>query len=221
MIVLYGFPASNYHNKVKVALLQKQLPFEERQVALSKDSRDLGRAATRKIPFLEDDGRVIVESQAILEYLEEAYPQLPLLPRDPGERARCRELIAVIELYLELPARRLYPQAFFGKTVSEETRDEVAQHLERGASALAKLARFGPYVGGPQFTIADCAAAVHLPLVSRAGVRVLGRDPLERLAALEEYRRLLEQQPAYARVQADRKAGEAAMAASRSSPSRG
>ena len=61
-----------------------------------------------KVPYLEVDGTRLRESEVILEYLEEAYPQKPLLPKDPLARAKVRELITVIELHLELVARRLY-----------------------------------------------------------------------------------------------------------------
>ena len=142
MLTLCGFPASNYYNKVKLALLEKGVAFEEETVFPSRDEALLAFSPMGKVPYLRTAAGALSESQVIVEYLEEVYPDTPLYPADPMARAKCRELIHVIELYLELPARRLYPQAFFGGTVSEETRKQVAPALVRGARAVARLTRF-------------------------------------------------------------------------------
>ncbi len=215
MIRLCGFPVSNYYNKVKLVLLEKGLAFEEEYVGLSHTSPRLDASAARKIPFLDDEGFIITESQVICDYLEDAYPAVPLVPSVARARAACRELVAVTELYLELPARRLYPQAFFGGVVSEEVRTEAARELARGATALSRLARFAPFAMGEVLTLADCALAVHLPLVSMATRRVLGADVLADNAAIAPWLMQLAARPAFQRVATDRKAGEAAMAARR------
>ncbi len=129
MLTLCGFSASNYYNKVKLALLEKGVAFEEEMVFPSRDEALLAFSPMGKVPYLRTATGALSESQAIVEYLEEVYPGTPLYPADPMARAKCRELIHVIELYLELPARRLYPQAFFGGTVSEETRKQVRPGL--------------------------------------------------------------------------------------------
>jgi glutathione S-transferase len=215
MLRLCGFAVSNYYNKVKLALLEKGVPFEEEYVALRADVARLGDSAARKIPFLDTGAGILCESQAILEYLEDAYPTPALMPAEPLARARVRELVHVMELYLELPARRLYKEAFFGGTVSQETRDEAARELERGVKAFAALARFAPFVAGDALTIADCAAAVHLPLVSIATRKMYGTDVLAGIAPVRPYLAMLGERPAFARTAADRKAAEAAMAAAR------
>ncbi len=75
-----------------------------------------------KVPYLDVDGQLLRESGVILEYLEDAYPQKPLLPKDPLERARVRELVTFIELHMELVVRRLYGGLFFGGSFSDETK---------------------------------------------------------------------------------------------------
>ena len=92
MLKLCGFRISNYHNKVRIALLEKGVPYEEDpSCAPSQKEEFLSRSPIGKVPFLElDDGRRLAESEVIAEYLEEAYPQKPLLPKDPFERARSR-----------------------------------------------------------------------------------------------------------------------------------
>lgn len=215
MLRLCGFAVSNYYNKVKLALLEKGIPFEEEYVPLRADVTRLADSAARKIPFLDAGAGVLCESQTILEYLEEAYPVPALMPADPLARARVRELVQVMELYLELPARRLYKEAFFGGTVSQETRDEAARELERGVKAFGALAKFAPFVAGDMLTVADCAAAVHLPLVSIATRKIYGTDVLAGIVPVRPYLAMLGERPAFARTAADRKAAEAAMAAAR------
>lgn len=179
MLKLCGFAVSNYYNKVKIALIEKGVPFEEEHVRPSQEPEVLARSAMGKMPFLDfGDGTTLTESQVILEYLEDAYPDKPLYPRDPLARARNRELIAHLELHLELPARRLYRAAFFGGIVSDETKQLVKAELDKGVRAFMKLARFSPWVAGAEFTAADCAAAVHLPLISLATKTTYGSDVL-------------------------------------------
>ena len=110
MLVLCGFTLSNYHNKVKLALLEKGLAFSEEQ-AHPRDKTEAMLDATPlgKIPFIRTERGSLCESQAILDYLEAAHPNPPLLPADPWQAAKVRELIIFIDLHLELVARELYP----------------------------------------------------------------------------------------------------------------
>ncbi len=218
MLKLCGFGVSNYYNKVKIALLAKGIAFEEEYVGVSHDSLRLQASPARKIPFLDVDGVLIAESQAIVEYLEDSYPQPALYPAAAMARAHCRELIEIIELYLELPARRLYREAFFGGSVSQQTRDEAKAELERGAQALAARAKFSPYIAGADFTHADCAAAAHLAPVSIAAEKIYGIDLFAGIAPLRDYRKMLGQHPAVKKTNEDRKVAETAMIAARAKP---
>ena len=170
---------------------------------------------TGKFPCLEiEDGTFLGESKVILNYLEDAYPDVPLLPANPLERARVRELMEVIDLYLELPARRLYPEVFssVGK-VSDEVKSAVRPLLAQGVAGLKELARFDPYIAGGDLTLADCAAFVHLPLVSLATKHAYGTDMLESMAQVKPYLKMLGERPAFKTVNEDRKAAQAAMKA--------
>ncbi|MDE2372226.1 MAG: glutathione S-transferase family protein [Burkholderiales bacterium] len=209
MISLHGFTFSNYYNKVKLVLLEKGLPFEE--VAVKPGSREeavLAASPLGKVPYIRDDRGTLCESQVICEYLESRYPQPALMPADPYAAAKVRELITFIELHLELVARRLYPQAYFGGEVSAEVQAKVRHQLERSIPAFRRLARFAPYVAGEGFTLADCSAWTCLPAVGTATQNVLGTDLL--LAAgvdWKAYAALIGERPAAARVAADRRAG--------------
>ena len=213
MLKLCGFHVSNYHNKVRIALLEKGVEFDEDPGCRpSQKDEFVARSPMGKVPFLEVDGTTLSESQAICEYLEEAYPQKPLYPREPLARAKVRELITVIELHVELVARRLYRQAFFGGSVSDEVKQATEKDLDKGLRALRRLASFDPYIAGAELTLADCAAFVHLPLVSLSTRIVYGRDFLEDLPQLKGYLKMLGGRPAFARVNEDRKSAQAAMA---------
>ena len=212
MLKLCGFHISNYFNKVRIAMLEKGIGFAlDATCRPSQQEEFLARTPLGKVPFLEVDGQHLVESQVICEYLEEAYPQKPLYPRDALARARVRELIAIMELHLELVGRRLYRQYFFGGSVSDEVRQAVEAELPKGVRALRMRARFDPYIAGPELTLADCAAFVHLPLVGLASKLAFGADALEGMPQIKDYLKLVGERPAFRQVNEDRKAAQAAM----------
>ena len=207
-ITLCGFSVSNYYNKVKLSLLEKNVPFAEAVVFTSQKEEMLAESPMGKVPFLRTSKGVLSESQVLTEYIEDCWPEPALYPRDAFERAKCRELIEHLELHVELPARRLYAEAFFSGTVSEETKQEVATLLEKGLKSLGRLARFAPFIGGDSFTHADCAAWVHLPLVSQATRKIYGRDFIdELLPQAKPYIKLIGERPHAQKVNEDRKAG--------------
>jgi glutathione S-transferase len=213
MLKLCGFHISNYHNKVRIILLEKGIPFEEDAACKpSQQEEFLARTPIGKVPFLElDGGRRLSESEVIFEYLEDAYPQKPLLPKDPFERAKVRELVRFMELHVELAARRMYGDVFFKRPASEEVKTAVAKDLAKGVHALRQLVSFDPYIAGKQLTVADCAAFVHLPLVSLVGKLGFGRDLLDDWPKLKPYLKMLGERPAFRRVNDDRKAAQAAL----------
>ncbi len=213
MLTLCGFSYSNYYNKVKMALLEKGLPFEEEFAKThSRDDAVLACTPLGKVPFLRTEHGALCESQVIVDYLEAAYPTPALVPTDPFAAAKVRELATFIDLHLELVARELYPQAFFGGSVDEATQARVRKKLEKNIAGFKRLARFAPYVAGETFTLADCAAFTSLPLVAMASKLVLGEDLLGAAGVdWKPYVKLVGERPSAQRVTADRKAAEATM----------
>ena len=164
MITLCGFPISNYYNKVKLVLLEKGIPFTEEAVPTkSKDEAVLAASPLGKIPFIRTPEGALCESQVIVDYLEARWPTPALVPADPFAAAKVRELSAFIDLHLELVARELYMQAFFGGTVDEAVKTRVHKQLLKNIAGFQRLAKFSPYVAGDSFTLADCSAWVSLP----------------------------------------------------------
>jgi glutathione S-transferase len=212
MLKLCGFAVSNYYNKVKLALLEKGVEFQEELVWTDRSPGLMEKSPLGKVPYLETEQGLLCESQVILEYIEEAYPQTPLYPSDPFEAAKVRELIQFIELHLELPARELYKQAFFGGQITDETKERIQKLLARNAKAFGKLAKFSPFIAGAQFTAADCVAANHLPLVSMASKAIYGEDVLAEYP-VRDYGKMIGERPSMQKVVADRKVNQEQMKA--------
>ena len=177
MLTLCGFPISNYHNKLKMMLIEKGIAFEDRHIRPSQDDEVLEQSPMGKVPYLLTEQGTLSESDVIAEYLEDAYPAKPLLPADPFERAKIREIATYLELHLELEARRLYGEVFFkGPRVEDPMRSSIEKNLRKSVAAFKRLAKFSPYIGGAGFTAADCAAYVHLPLVASVTRTAFGSD---------------------------------------------
>lgn len=213
MITLCGFGVSNYYNKLKLILLEKQIPFRERLVYPWERAGFLSSSPLGKIPFVETDEGGLSESQVIVEYLEERYPKTPLYPAGLYERAKCRELIQHLELNAEWVTRRLYKECFFGGVVSDETKQEAYDRLVVGLEAIARLATFAPYVCGAAFTAADCVAYVHFTMINLATEAIYGEKLLARLVPqAAAFMTLMDKRPHVRTMMADRIAATKAFA---------
>ena len=214
VITLCGFGVSPYYNKLKLLLLEKDIPFRERLVYPWERDTFLPSSPLGKIPYVETDHGALSESQVILEYLEERFPNRPMYPTDPFARAKCRELLQHLELNAEWVARRLYKESLFGGCVSAETKSEALERLPNGLKAVAQLSQFSPYIFGPTFTAADCAAHMHFMYIKITTVKIYGENMLERsFPRLEEYSQLMDSRPHVKKVMAEREAALAAFLA--------
>lgn len=211
MLILHGFSSSNYYNVAKLALLEKGLDFQESLVysGAGKDYRPeyLQKSPLGKVPCLETAQGCISESRCILDYLERAYPEAPALyPSTPFEIAKLLELTQIIDLYLELAARRVLPNYFSRKPAPENIAGDVRTTLAKGARALTQLARFEPFALGERFSAADIAAVMHLPLVRDIATKVLEIDPIAQVPGLAQYLQRMEQRPTVQQIRRDQKA---------------
>lgn len=172
---LHWHPFSIFPRRVRVALLEKGLACDDVIV-------DLPGGATRsaafrrlnpfgQVPVLEDDGLVVYESLAILEYLEERHPSPPLLPPNPAGRARTRQLMHASGDYLATPLKRwltrlFAPEATWDRADQERAVEEIAAHLDVLETSLAER----EYLVGT-FSLADVA---YVPLVCELDACMLG-----------------------------------------------
>nr|MBK7070131.1 glutathione S-transferase N-terminal domain-containing protein [Deltaproteobacteria bacterium] len=95
MRVLHLFKVSHYAEKARWALDHKRLDYRKHEVLFGAGQVLLKlRTGSRQVPVLEDDGRVVVGSTAILDHLDARYPESPLWPADPEQKAAAREAVA-------------------------------------------------------------------------------------------------------------------------------
>jgi glutathione S-transferase len=195
MLKLYGFPVSNYVNMVNLALLEKGLPFDFVLTIPDRSPEFLAKSPRGKVPCLETDQGFISEASVILEYLEESCTGKALLPTDPYQRAQARALMKEIELYIELPARSCYGEAFFGVTLPDALKARARDELVAGFAALKRHGRFSPFVAGNSFTLADIVFLYSIELGASVGKLVFGLDLLGDFPAATELLQRLGENP--------------------------
>jgi glutathione S-transferase len=157
---LYSMDLSNFASKCRIVVYEKNAPVE----IVAIPGGDLKSPEYLRIypigltPALKVDGQVIGESEVINEYLEEKFPNPPLLPKDPEARARSRGISRFHDLHLEPPMRALFPQV----TAKEKDGALIAEKLGVIGTRLDQLESMlssGPYALGSELTLADCALA--------------------------------------------------------------
>lgn len=208
MPTLHGFAYSNYYNMPKHALLYKGVPFEEDLVYPSAPNYSRLNPALKVPSFTTDDGTHLSETSVLCEYIEEAYPDKPLLPTSPIARNKNRQLMRMAELYLELPNRRLLPFSFSNQPAPETLIAEVVAVVDRGINSLNALATFDPYVLGEELTMADIYLFYALT-VANMGCNITGVDLNERIPGLKSWHARFAADPISQKVAADTEANKA------------
>ena len=182
MLVLYDAGRCPYCARVRIVLAEKGVEVETVAVDLADrpawiyEKNPLG-----KVPVLEGDGLCLPESAVIMEYLEERFPEPPLLPADPAERARARLRIFRFD--------RLGDAYYALRRGEEGAREELGDRLE----GLDEAVRRGGYLSGGAYGLADIA---YVPWIVRARQN-LGVD-LAPYPALAEWLERLSERPAIA-----------------------
>lgn len=209
MLRLHGFAVSNYYNMVHLALLEKGLAFETVKVYGSQSEEFLAISPRGKVPVLQAEHGYLSETGAILDYLEDLGQGRPLLPAEPFARAQVRALMREIELYIELPARSCYAEAFFRTPVDAPIKDKARAELQAGIAALRRHGRFAPYVAGEQFGLADLYFLYSVDLAAVVAQKLFGLDLLEGFPAARALLELLRQNPHVQMIAAQKEAGMA------------
>lgn len=177
---LYDFDAPN-PQKVRIYAAEKGIALDCEQVAvLEHELRTpemLAKNPLATVPFLElDDGQVIRESLAIIEYLEAMHPEPPMLGTTPLERARIQELDRLAELGVMLEAANyVHNVSPFFADLGPQSQDAAQMASNNFRSKLAVLdAEIGarPFVAGDRPTVADCTLYSTLDFAAKIGLAV-------------------------------------------------
>jgi glutathione S-transferase len=180
-LVLYDAPRCPYCARARIVLAEKDVEFEVVEIDLSDRPRWLyEKNATGRVPVLEEDGRAIPESVVIMEFLEERFPEPPLLPADAADRALAR-----LRIFRDDELTDPYYALRRGE---EGAAAELDAALGRLDAALAER----PYLGG-EYGLADIA---YVPWILRA--RDMLGVSLDGYPALMDWVARLERRPAVA-----------------------
>jgi glutathione S-transferase len=155
---LYNMNLSNFASKCRLTIYEKGAPVEIVPIPGGdlKSAEYLKIYPLGKTPALQVDGQIIGESEIINEYLEDKFPEKPLLPKDAEGRARVRGFGRFHDLYLEPPLRALFPQVT-AKAKDQKLIAEKLAEIKARLDQLEGMLSAGPYAVGSAFTLADCA----------------------------------------------------------------
>lgn len=184
---LLGYPVSNYVNIVRAALLEKELPFEFVTTRASQDARFREISPLGKIPVLDTGEGCLSETVAILDYLDDAFPDLPLRPDAPFARARARQTINIVQLYVEAQVRQLFVGVFMGGTNPPTAEAAVRAMLDRATAALSQLLVAKPFLLGNRPGQADLFAYYNLDIAERVTRFTYSRSILDEIGGLDDW----------------------------------
>jgi stringent starvation protein A len=154
MLTLYDAPRCPYCARVRVVLAEKDVPYETVEIDLTdRPAWIYEKNVTGRVPVLEEDAWVLPESAVIMEYLEERYPEPPLLAPDPADRALAR---------LAIFRHDDFTTPYYALRRGEEG---AAERFDAQLRALDELLSRQSWLGGAEFGLADIA---YVPWVLRA-----------------------------------------------------
>jgi maleylacetoacetate isomerase len=202
---LYSFFRSTASYRVRIALGLKNLPYDTAPIHLTRNQHraDTFRAVNpqRRVPALElDDGTVLIQSLAIIEYLEETQPTPPLLPADPKARARVRAVAQIVSCDIH-PLGNSGTRNYLMQTLGldEAAVNAWSRHwIEEGLVAIEQMIEPGPYAFDGTPTLADICIVPQLANARRFGVDL---GPFPRIIAVDAAAR---QHPAFAAAAPER-----------------
>ncbi len=199
MLKVYGHPFSSFTWKALIAVYERAVAFEF--MMLGPDYPESGEfvaraAPTGQFPVLVDGDRVVIESAAIIEYLDLHHGSAPpLVPADPRAAIEARQMDGVFDDYVMVPLQRMVAAMLREESKRDpHVEGEVKAALEKSYAWLDRWMATRTWAANDAFTIADCAAAPALFYADWV-------FPIPKShAALREYRARLLARPSIARV---------------------
>lgn len=202
-IKLHGMTYSNYYNMVKAIMIEKGMDFEEVHVLPNHESDFLLKSPMGKVPCLQTEEGFLSETGVMIDYVDSLKIGPSLYPDNLFACAKVKELIRHLELYIELPARRLYGDVFFGNPATDELKGQVKLQLEKGFASLQHLASFGPYLSGKELSYADFYYRFSVGLATIVCKKALNWNALSELPNIKQLMDLMDERASIQQVQTD------------------
>ncbi len=178
---LHGYAVSNFFNIAHAALFETASDFDIVSTRASQDEQFLAVSPMGKIPVLQTPHGWIAETVAILGYIEDCQPGPTLHAADAFARARERQLINIVQLYVEMPVRSLFPGVFMGGSNSPAVIEAARITLDKAIAAIRQLLTLRPFLLGEQLSYADLFAFYCLDIAERVCGFIYGRSVLVEL----------------------------------------
>ena len=172
-ITVYGIPGSPFLRSVEIALKEKDVSYHLHAIAPGehKQPKHLARHPFGRVPAFEHDGFALYESQAIIRYADETFPNPPLTPGNAQQRARMNQVIGIIECYFfpkaasPIAFNRIIGPKLLGLPADEAAIQEAMPMARTCFAELDRLLGDQPYFGGDRISIADIMLAAQLDLL--------------------------------------------------------
>jgi len=173
-IRVFGIPGSPFLRSVEIALTEKRIDYQLQSIRPGehKEPEYLARHPFGRIPAFEHDGFAIYETQAIIRYLDDVFPDPPLTPADPKARARMNQVIGIIEWYFFPKAaapigfQRIIGPRLLGIPSDDSIVAEAMPTARLCVTELDRLLGDKLYLTGEQVTLADIMLGAQLDLFS-------------------------------------------------------
>ncbi|MCF4165995.1 glutathione S-transferase family protein [Zavarzinia compransoris] len=210
MRILHHMPLSPFSRKVRLALKEKGLDFELSQERVwERRPEFLALNPAGQVPVLEDEGgQVVADSSAIVEYLDEVYPERPMLGRNAAERAETRRIVAWFDgkFHAEVGLNLVFEKVtkrFFGLGNPDSAALRIGkQFIGPHLDYIAELSERRRWLAGSEFGLADIAAAAHLSCID-----YLGDVPWEDFPRAKDWYARVKSRPSFRPLLADSVAG--------------
>ena len=189
MLTVYSVPVAAYCVKLRILMRHKSIAFEELPPPGGYGSEEYRAIVpSGNLPAMIHDGFLLSDSEAIAEYLDETFPDVPMLPNSIQHRAKAREFSRSHDTRLEPSVRALYPHVDY-KTRDADVVKTLGAGVTKQLAALALLLENNP-LDQSQLWIGDCGFAVTFPWI-KAFEKALSL-PVEWPDIVEEYKARLE-----------------------------
>jgi glutathione S-transferase len=201
-INVYGIPGSPFLRSVEIALKEKGASYQLHAMApgAHKEAEHLARHPFGRVPAFEHDGFAIYETQAIIRYLDEVFPNPPLTPGNPQQRARMNQAIGIIEWYFfpkaaaPIAFNRIIGPRLLGLPGDEAAITEAMPMAETCFAVFDEFLGDKSYLTGDSVTIPDIMLAAQLDLFGECQE---GRRLIDGTANLKSWLERMKARPSF------------------------